>query len=218
MKQGVQAVLLDLDGTLIDAFAPIVRAMRKTLAAFDLPPMSDLAIRRHTGRGDCSMRALFGDKQDQAAAYFVQVHDETYLDDITPMPGALDLLRWLKAQAIPTAVVTSKGQHRAEAQLEKLGWTHYFHGIVGKVEGRASKPDPEPLLLACKGLRVDISGAVMVGDGEADMKAAKRAGCIGLGLTHAFDEAELQAAGASHCFASLTEVLVWLQNEYDCKR
>ncbi|MCF6208512.1 MAG: HAD family hydrolase, partial [Ghiorsea sp.] len=148
-KPMFKGVLLDLDGTLIDAFTPIIQAMRETLQHFSLPAMSDDAIRRHTGRGDCSMTALFGDKKEQAAQYFIQVHDQTYLNDIQIMQGAAVLLQWLQDNNIPMAVVTSKGQHRAEAQLEKLGWLTYFECIIGKLEGRASKPSPEPLLLAC---------------------------------------------------------------------
>jgi len=119
----------------------------------------------------------------------------------------------VQAQGIPMAIVTSKGQHRAQAQLEKLGWSAYFQTVIGKVDGRASKPNPEPLLLACQHMDVPVQRAMMLGDGEADMKAATRAGCIGVGLTHSFSEAELRVSGASICFASLSEFLKWLQQE-----
>lgn len=207
----IQAVLLDLDGTLIDAFTPIIDAMQQTLKAFDLPQMSDDAIRRHTGRGDCSMTALFGDAKEEATRFFIEEHDKTYLEHVKPMPCAKELLVYLKEKNMPMAVVTSKGQYRAEAQLEKLGWLDYFDCIVGKLEGRASKPDPEPLLLACSVLNISPDYAVMVGDGEADMKAAHRAGCLGIGLAHYFSKEELEKNGASICFNELNGVLLWLK-------
>ena len=206
-----QGVLLDLDGTLIDAFQPIITAMRQTLAEFGLEPVSDEAIKRHTGRGDCSMTALFGEQKEAAVARFIEIHDLTYLQDIQIMPGAEVLLEYLLHQGIPTAVVTSKGQHRAEAQMKTLGWQNYFTTIIGKLDGRASKPNPEPLLLACADLGVDVSQAIMVGDGEADMKAAARAGCFAVGLTHSFSEDELKESGANICFHSLNDVLEWLR-------
>ncbi len=206
-----QGVLLDLDGTLIDAFQPIIAAMRQTLAEFGLEPMSDEAIKRHTGRGDCSMTALFGEQKEAAVARFIEIHDLTYLRDIQPMPGAEALLRYLRQRGIPMAVVTSKGQYRAEAQIQALGWQKYFTTIVGKLDGRASKPNPEPLLLACTDLGVAVSQAIMVGDGEADMKAAARAGCFAVGLTHSFSEDELKESGANICFYSLNDVLEWLK-------
>ncbi|MDQ7003719.1 MAG: HAD family hydrolase [Ghiorsea sp.] len=181
--KNIQAVLLDLDGTLIDAFTPIIRAMQQTLKTFNLPIMSDAEIRRHTGRGDCSMTALFGDAKEEATSFFIQAHDQNYLQEIKSMLGAEIFLDYLKCKNIPMAVVTSKGQYRAEAQLKKLGWMHYFDSIIGKIDGRESKPNPEPLLLACSELSVDIKHVIMIGDGEADMKAAQRAGCFAIGLT-----------------------------------
>ncbi|MDX8381016.1 MAG: HAD family hydrolase [Ghiorsea sp.] len=210
-KPAIKAVLLDLDGTLIDAFEPIIGAMQQTLVEFHLPEMTAQQIRRHTGRGDCSMIALFGERKEDAAKRFVEIHDLTYLDDIKVMDGAEQLLNSLSTRSIPTAVVTSKGQHRAEAQLKKLGWLNYFQSIVGKMDGRASKPSPEPLLLACENLGVDVSSVVMIGDGEADMKAASRAGCFGVGLTHYFSDEELKENGATICFKSLNEVNDWLK-------
>ncbi len=209
----IKGVLLDLDGTLINAFPPIIRAMRQTLAEYGLPEMTEQAIRRHTGRGDCSMAALFAEHKETASKRFIEIHDETYLNDIQPLSGAEILMQWLKSQAIVMAVVTSKGQHRAEAQLQQLGWMDYFSCIIGKQEGRASKPSPEPLLLACSKMGLDIADVLMIGDGEADMLAAQRAGCEGLGLSHSFTEQELKKAGARHCFASLDEVLMWLQKK-----
>ncbi|MDQ6989672.1 MAG: HAD family hydrolase [Mariprofundaceae bacterium] len=215
MSTQLQGVLLDLDGTLINAFPPIIRAMSKTLAEYGLPAMSEQAIRRHTGRGDCSMAALFGEHKAAASQRFVAIHDETYLDDIQPLSGATALMAWLNKQGIPMAVVTSKGQHRAEAQLEKLGWLADFSCVIGKLEGRAAKPNPEPLLLACAAMEdgLNIHDVLMIGDGEADMQAASRAGCAGWGLTSSFSAEELEKAGAKACFASLDEVLLCLQKK-----
>jgi len=72
-------------------------------------------------------------------------------------------------------------------------------------------------LLACSqmDLQVDlqVDDVVMIGDGEADVQAAQRAGCVGIGVTHSFSAEELKEAGAEYCFASLDEVLPWLQNK-----
>jgi len=185
--------------------------MRETLKAFDLPEMSDADIRRHTGRGDCSMKALFGEQKENATAHYIRAHDEIYLNDIHSLSGAEALMSWLIEQGVPMSVVTSKGQHRAEAQLEKLGWIDFFSCIIGKLEGRASKPNPAPLLLACQAMGLQPNEVVMIGDGEADMQAAKRAGCLGIGLTHSFSDAELLENGADICFQTLDDVLLCLQ-------
>ncbi len=207
----IQAVLLDMDGTLVDAFAPIVRALNQTLQEFGLEPLSERDIRRHTGKGDCSMRALFGTHQEEAGQRFLEIHDEDYFTGIKPLEGADTLLTWLQHQQIPAAVVTSKGQHRAEAQLAHLDWGNQFQCVIGKLEGRASKPDPETLLLACEHIGIQPQYAIMIGDGLADIKAAKRAGCLALGMHTSFSHQELTDAGAVHTFSTLTEVQAWLK-------
>jgi len=209
----VKAVLLDMDGTIVDAFAPIVRAMQQTLHEFALPQLSERDIRRHTGKGDCSMKALFGEYEEAATQRFIEIHDEDYFTGLRPLNGAEALLNDLKQRGIPVAIVTSKGQHRAEEQLQHLGWSDKVHTVVGKQQGRASKPNPETLFLAADALNVDITHTVMIGDGIADMQAAVRAQSYGVGMTVSFSHQELQDAGAQRTFATITEVHTWLKTQ-----
>jgi len=209
----IQGVLLDMDGTLVDAFAPIVRAMNQTLQEFGLQTMSDSDIRRHTGKGDCSMTSLFGNQKEAAGKRFLDIHDEDYFTGIFPLTGASDLLNWLQDTQVPVAIVTSKGQYRAEEQLAHLGWSDKVHTVVGKLEGRANKPDPESLFIACDALQVKPENTLMIGDGIADMKAAKRAGSDGIGITVSFSDDELREAGAIHTFPTLIEVHAWLKTQ-----
>ncbi|MDQ6993188.1 MAG: HAD family hydrolase [Mariprofundus sp.] len=208
----IDGVLLDMDGTLVDAFPPIIRALNQTFSEYGLAQMSAHDIKRHTGRGDCSMTALFGAQKAEATRRFLEIHDEDYLQRITPLEGAEALLLWLKNMHIPCAIVTSKSQERAEAQLNILGWSHLLQAVVGKTAERVGKPDPAPLLLACDMLSIKPAETIfMLGDGVADMKGAKRAGCSALGLCDAFSAEELTQVGADHCFNSLTEVNIWLK-------
>jgi len=209
----IEGVLFDMDGTIVDAFPPIIRALNQTFIEFDLPTMSDVEVKRHTGKGDCSMISLFGDRKEEAGIRFLEIHDEDYLDHITPLDGAESLFNWLKASNIPTAIVTSKSQVRAEAQLDVLGWSTYFETVIGKIPGRAEKPDPAPVLLACERLNIPPCASIMIGDGIADMKAATRAGSRALGMCDGFTASELEAVGALSCFDSLIEVQAWLQKQ-----
>ncbi|RMH59669.1 MAG: HAD family hydrolase [Zetaproteobacteria bacterium] len=206
----IRAVLLDMDGTLVDAFAPIVYALNRTLRDFGRALMSERDIKRHTGRGECSMISLFGAEREEAARHFLRFHDEK-LYDISPLPGAEAMLRFLQGRQLPSAIVTSKSQQRAELQLQHLGWRHYFACVVGLEEGRRQKPDPHTIQLACAELDVPPETAVMIGDGTADMKAARRAGALPLGLVGHFSAAEMRDAGAAACFTDLHEVLAWLR-------
>jgi len=209
-QQQIRAVLLDMDGTLVDAFRPIITALNQTLADFGLPQMSDEAVRRHTGHGECSMISLFGEQREAAGAHFLKYHDEN-LFDVKPMEGAVELLDWLAEHGIATAIVTSKSQMRADKQLEFLGWSDKLDAVIGLCEGRRQKPDPHTVQLACEALGVLPDESIMIGDGTADIKSALRAGSLPIGLTHSFTAAELNEVGAVHCFASLPEVQAWLK-------
>jgi HAD superfamily hydrolase (TIGR01509 family) len=208
----LRAILLDMDGTLVDAFPPIVHALNTTLREFGHAEMSELEVRRHTGQGNIGIPELFGAQHaEQARHRFLELHDAEYLRLISPMPGAESLLQWLHEQGLGTAVVTSKGQQRAEAQIELLGWNRYLPVIIGKQDGLPGKPHPEPVLRACQALKVPPETAIMVGDGIADMTAAMAAGSRGLGLAGSFSPEELAEAGATDSFSTLNEVMQWLQ-------
>jgi len=211
----IKGILLDMDGTIVDAFPPIIRALNQTFAEFGLPQMTPQEVKRHTGRGDCSMIALFGDRREEAGVRFLEIHDEDYLQHITPLAGAEQLFLWLQEQNIPCAIVTSKSQMRAEAQLDVLGWRALIQSVIGKIDGRPEKPDPTPVLLACEALHISAEQAVMIGDGIADMKSAVRAGSLALGLCDAFSAEELMQAGATHCFDSLAGAHAWLACRID---
>ncbi len=206
----IRAVLLDMDGTLVDAFGPIIYALNRTLRHFGREPMSDIDIKRHTGRGECSMISLFGEEREAAAQHFLQFHDER-LYDIQPLPGATELLHSLQQHHIPTGIVTSKSQQRADLQLQHLGWHHYFDTVIGLTGERRQKPDPHTVQLACEQLQIVPEHIVMVGDGTADMKAASRAGVLPVALTGHFCDEEMYAAGAVRCFSDLHQVRAWLE-------
>lgn len=211
-KQSIKAVLLDMDGTLVNAFGPIVYALNRTLDEFGMERMSDVEIRRHTGRGECSMISLFGEHREAAAKRFLEFHDE-HLFDLTPINGAEPLLAWLKKKGIPTGIVTSKSQIRADKQLAHLGWSDNIQVVIGLCEGRRQKPDPHTILLACESLDIQAAHAVMVGDGTADMKSAARAGAIPIGVSDDFSEGELREAGAQYCFQTLPSLHQWLSTQ-----
>jgi len=212
MSAGIRAVLLDMDGTLVDAFGPIVYALNRTLHEYGLEPMSKEDVIRHTGRGECSMISLFGEHREAAARRFLEFHDER-LYDIRPIDGAGELLDWLHARHIVTAIVTSKSQQRAEMQLAHLGWERKIQAVIGLCEGRRQKPDPHTMLLACEALDTKPAQAVMIGDGIADMKAAVRAGVRTIGISNSFSEKELEEAGATICFNSINMAHKWLKKQ-----
>lgn len=205
------AVMLDLDGTLLDAFEPIVNALNQTLLKFGHPPMSPMEIRRYTGRDNGTVASLFGERWHEAQAHYLELHDRHYLAQSTIMPGAVELLEWLHAHGIPAAIVTNKGQQRAITQIDHVGWKGLIAEVVGHVDDRPGKPDPAPVFAACRQLNAQPESSLFIGDGIADMQAATAASCPAIGLTHCYSENELTEAGATRCFPALPQVHTWLK-------
>lgn len=205
------AVLLDMDGTIVDAFGPIIYALNSTLEEFGLATLTEEEVIRHTGKGECSMISLFGDQRDAAGKRFLEFHDRR-LFDIKPLPSAAALLSTLHQLGIKVAIVTSKSQVRADQQLAFLGWDQYIDVVIGLKEDRRQKPDPHTLELACAALEVTPDHVFMIGDGTADMKAALQAGVPTIvGISNSFSSGELLAAGATTTFKDLQETWTWLQ-------
>ncbi len=209
----IRGVLFDLDGTLLDAFPPIISALNQTLKEFGKPQMTVEAIKRHTGHGGGGIKPLFPDHVEEAGRRFLELHDALYLKQVQSIDGAEAILSLLEKLGIPMAVVTSKGQHRAEAQIDLLGWHDYFQTIIGKTDGRPEKPSPIPMQMACDALRRPAAECIMIGDGIGDMKAAVNAGLFSIGISDSFSEKELEENGASICFNSLIEVYQWLKTK-----
>lgn len=110
--------------------------------------------------------------------------------------GVEEILRNARAAGIRQGVVTSKGQAEAESVLRDLGLLHYMDGVVGDDDVRPIKPDPAPVVEACRRLDVDAGNAVMVGDTSFDVAAGRGAGCRTVGVLWGTDgRAELTAAG-----------------------
>lgn len=212
-RKPVQGVLLDLDGTLIDGFTPIVAALNQTRQEFGLAPLSRLEIQRHTGRGGGSVEAMFGHAWVDARSRFLELHDLIFLHQTIAIPGAETLLDWLAVNGLMAGIVTNKGQERAEAQIRHLGWDNKLAVIVGYVPGKPVKPSPRPVRLACKAMQISVRRSIFIGDGVADMQAASKAGSLAVGIIDSFSGDELREAGAAICLSGLADAQAWLSEQ-----
>lgn len=172
------AILFDLDGTLVDTeFLSIETA----IVAF-----SDLGHR--VGRS--FLETLIGSDQhatDRAIALAFPGIDLDALNErhrhlyrarvaegIPLKPGVADLLSTLRK---PAAVVTSSGRFSAESKLSITGIAAHFVEVITREDVTHAKPDPEPYLLAARRLGVDPARCLVFEDSETGAEAAHRAGC-----------------------------------------
>jgi phosphoglycolate phosphatase len=215
----VDAVLFDLDGTLLDTAADLGAALDAALAESGIEPCGEAAVRLYIGKGAPTLvaRALASRQRgDDAAlhAYTLErfFHHYGRLNDegrhrALPYPGAGDCLAALHAAGLPLAVVTNKQHRFALALMQRLGWAAWLQAIVGGDTLPERKPHPAPLLHACKLLGAAPQRCLMVGDSLNDVAAAHAAGlriiCVPYGYNEGQDARLLPANGFVETLAEL---------------
>ena len=203
------ALLLDLDGTLIDS-EPIHRAAYRAFFAergWDVPDLTMFTGRRAEDVFMVEPGPWTG--QDPAALSAEVMAFVHAGEDPAPVAGAVALIAAAREYDVPLAVVTSAGpdwvQRAVGGTLDSL---HHMEVIVTRDDVDEGKPDPAGYLLACSRLGVDAAGALAAEDSPAGVRAALDAGVghvVGISTTH--DAAELTAAGAHVVLPDLTDIV-----------
>jgi len=219
----VQAILFDLDGTLVDTAADITLALNRTLDGLGLEPMAEHAVRVLIGRGAAVLigkamnahgRIADAAQVDALLRQFIGHYAELLEQGesrAVPFPGALAALRLLRAGGVRLAVVTNKAKRLAESTLLHAGFGAELALVVGGDSCARRKPDPEPLLFACQQLGVAPVAALMVGDSVNDVLAARAAGmpvlCVPYGYNEGADPHTLDCDGFAESLADLPALL-----------
>ena len=172
----VQAVLLDMDGTLVDSDAAVERAWRTWAAEYRVD-LGSVPLIAHGMPALGNVRRLRPDLSgDEAAAAARRQLALQYDDvsDVTAAPGARELLGELDRLGLPWAVVTSADPTLARVRLAAARIRPAL--LVTSEDVRAGKPDPEGYLLAARELGADPGRCLVVEDAEAGVRAGRAAG------------------------------------------
>jgi len=199
----VKALIFDLDGTLVDTVYAHIFAWQRALAEAGLP-IDGWRIHRRIGMsGGLFTRAVAREAgrplTDDEAEAIQQRHGTLYrelLPDRRPLPGAVELLAWLREAGVPHGIATSGRRPEIDASLDALGVPPETV-VVERGSVVRAKPEPD-LFLACQErLGVAVADCYVVGDAVWDLLAARRAGMLSIGLlSGGYGEDELLAAGA----------------------
>ncbi|WP_430787536.1 HAD-IA family hydrolase [Actinoplanes sp. G11-F43] len=179
---GIEAILLDMDGTLVESHAAVERAWRVWAAEHDVDADEVLAA-AHGAPSLTTARRFLPDAGEEAVAVAAARQlDLQYddLSDITACAGAGDLLAALSRRALPWAVVTSADRRLATARLTAAGITAPL--VVTIEDVAAGKPAPDGYLLAADRLGVPPSACLVVEDAEVGVAAGRAAGARTAGL------------------------------------
>ncbi len=189
MKIRFDPVLFDLDGTLVDSGRDIAAAVNHTLEDLCLAPLPQEEVLGYVGDGvrrlmERVLERLGRDDVDEQIKLFRAYYREHALDNTRPYPGLLGILRDLRPARV--GVVTNKPGYFARMILDGLSLSDRIGVLIGGDETENLKPNPEPVLAACKKLGRPPAAGIMIGDYHNDIQAGRAAGMSTCGVLWGF--------------------------------
>lgn len=205
----VEAVLLDVDGTLVDTNYLHAIAWQRAFreAGIAVPAWR---LHRHVGMGgDRFVGAVAGDEVEARCGDAVRdAHGRAYAElmpEVTALPGAGALVHALKERGLAVVLASSGKAHEIDHYLDLLGVRDVVDGWTTSADVETTKPAPDLLHAALA--QVGERSALLVGDSVWDCAAARRAGIPVVGLlTGGFCADELREAGAHAVYESAEEL------------
>ena len=179
-------VLFDLDGTLVDTAPDLRAALDRLLAQHGRPPVEAAPFRATVSRGGSAMLTVgvpdFDDAQRlRLLPEFLALYDEAIAVHSRLFDGMAGVLGAITAADAQWGVVTNKPERLARRVIDALGLAAGCAVLIGGDTLPTRKPDPAPLLEACRRVGVAPTRCVYVGDDRRDMEAARAACMPGVG-------------------------------------
>ena len=191
MKE-IEAIIFDLDGTLIDSVFDLAISVNHTLAKLGFGERSVEEIRSFVGDGVQKLIARsLGDAdpelQKKGLQIFMQHYDAHLLDHTTLYNGVAETLKALYGD-YPLAVLTNKSEGFTKKIVQGLGVAHYFAAIIGGDTLTVRKPDPAAIFLLAEKWKIPLDRLLMVGDHATDIQVGINAGCRTVFLANGLGE------------------------------
>lgn len=200
----LQAVIFDLDGTLLDTLVDIADSANRMLSAHGFSPHEVDAYRQFVGDGVRVLiqRILPAGRRDDATVAacleaFRQEYGQSWDVATSPYPGVPPMLDELVSRGLKMAILSNKPDDLTKACVQRLLARWPFEAIMGQRDGTPRKPDPSAALEIARSTGIPAGSFFFVGDTGIDMQTALAAGMIPVGVLWGFrSRDELVRAGA----------------------
>jgi N-acetyl-D-muramate 6-phosphate phosphatase len=182
LLSNAQAVLFDLDGTLLDTANDLGEALNFVLRNYNLPQIPREIYRPVASDGALGLLTLGFNEKLQSYDYeelrteFLTFYHENIAQHTCLYSGVKELLTHLNSQNIPWGIVTNKPEGLTKQLLPSFPELDQCAVMVGGDTLPKRKPDPEPLFYACDAINVDPKHCLYVGDAHRDIEAGNSAG------------------------------------------
>jgi phosphoglycolate phosphatase len=218
----VKAVVIDLDGTLLDTAPDLAEAANRMLVELQLPRVTEDVLKTYIGNGVDRLikRVLTCDMDAEPdAALFeraLPVYEKHYGDVVSrsshPYPGVMDGLNALKQADYRLACITNKAEKFTLPLLRNTDLHDYFELVISGDTLPKKKPDPLPLLHVCEKFGVVPGEMLLIGDSLNDTQAARAAGCyvfcVPYGYNRGRDVSELDLDAVVDSLADAAKLIV----------
>ena len=227
--RGIDAAIIDLDGTMVDTLGDFVAALGRMLDDLGLPGVDAAVVGRLVGKGS---EHLLRSVLNHVLALQGQAPQATEIEALYPRawaryqhhylaingrcasvyPGVVAGLTALRAAGLRLACLTNKPTAFALPLLRAKGLDGYFDQVFGGDAFARKKPDPLPLLKTCEALGTPGARTLMVGDSSNDAAAARAAGCPVVLVTYGYNHGQpVREVDADGFVDALHELLpTWL--------
>jgi phosphoglycolate phosphatase len=210
-------ILIDVDGTLVDSVPDLAFCVDETMKQVGLPARGEAAVRHWVGNGveRLVMRALVnnldgGAEQalfEKALPIFLELYAHNTSQRSFLYEGVREGLDYMQQSGYRLGCVTNKPRAFTLPILRHFEVENYFEVIICGDDTARKKPDPLPLLTAAEQVSVKPEHALMLGDSQSDVKAARAAGfqiiCMSYGYNHGED---IRSFGPDAVIDSFTEL------------
>ncbi len=206
------AVIFDLDGTLLDTLADLADSMNRTLAARGFPVHPVDSYRYFVGQGMANLAkaaAPEGAPDDIVAAVREGMeadYEENWAAATRPYPGIPELLERLREKHLPLAVFSNKPDRFTKIVVDRFFPAGMFAHVRGAKPDVPMKPDPAGALEIARSLGVPPERVAYVGDTDTDMRTGAAAGMFAIGVEWGFRPELLRGSGADAVVATPDEL------------
>ncbi|MDF1815647.1 MAG: HAD family hydrolase, partial [Verrucomicrobiales bacterium] len=206
-----QAVIFDLDGTLLDTLTDLATSGNEILARRGHATHSTEAYRTFIGDGMANLvqrifpkeaRPADGEQTEQVLAEFRASYEDHWNDTTSIFPGVAELLNCLSEEGFPLGVLSNKAHDFTIKCVDEFLGEWQWDAVYGARDGVPRKPDPAAALEAAGKVNVAPENCFFIGDSDVDMFTAKNAGMHAVGVAWGFRSVEeLHSAGAEAVLA-----------------
>ncbi len=213
MKQKplIQHCCFDLDGTLVDSNKTIYNSTAYALGKLGIEfnvaeDLFALKIGQHFVDIFNAFNIDVPDFEKFITIYKINYFEQMEFSKV--YNGVEETLASLKDRNIKVSLLTTKIQDQADRIINHFKLRNYFDLVMGRREGIAHKPSPEPLLKICSDLVVYVKNTLMVGDTELDIQCGKNAGSFTCGVLYGYRTKELlELENPDFMLGSIKEIL-----------